>query len=83
MCLAIPGKVQSLSDDPLKTARVSFGGVVKEISLIYLPDVQVGDYVIAHVGFAISKLNEVEALRVFEYFNTVNAMDMENRERPP
>jgi hydrogenase expression/formation protein HypC len=64
MCLAVPGKVISTSEtnDPLmRTGRVSFGGIIKEISLAYVPDVQVGDYVIVHVGFAISKVDEEAA----------------------
>jgi len=69
MCLAVPGKLLSISgDEPLaRTGRVSFGGIVKEVSLAYVPDVQVGDYVIVHVGFALSRVDEEEAQRVFEY----------------
>ncbi|MBP0001686.1 MAG: HypC/HybG/HupF family hydrogenase formation chaperone [Cyanobacteria bacterium SID2] len=60
MCLAIPGKIISIDgEDPLtKTGRVSFGGVVKTVSLAYVPDVQAGDYVVVHVGFALSKIDE-------------------------
>lgn len=63
MCLAVPGKIISISgDDPLmKSGKVSFGGVIKEVSLAYVPDVQVGDYVIVHVGFALSKVDEEAA----------------------
>lgn len=69
MCLAVPGKITSISeDDPvLRTAKVSFGGVLKDVSLAYVPEAQVGDYVIVHVGFALSKLDEDEAQRVFDY----------------
>ncbi|MGE5357386.1 MAG: HypC/HybG/HupF family hydrogenase formation chaperone [Bacteroidales bacterium] len=69
MCLAVPGKIISVSggDEPLmRMAKVSFGGVVKEVSLAYVPDAQVDDYVIVHVGFALNKLDEQEALRVIE-----------------
>ncbi len=69
MCLAVPGKIVSVSggDEPLmRMAKVSFGGVVKEVSLAYVPDAQVGDYVIVHVGFALNTLDEQEALRVLE-----------------
>lgn len=69
MCLAIPGKIMSVTggDDPLmRTAKVSFGGVIKEVSLAYVPDATVGDYVIVHVGFALNKLDEQEALKVLE-----------------
>ena len=69
MCLAIPGQILSTAgDDPLlRTGRVSFGGIVKEISLAYTPEANVGDYVIVHVGFALGTLDENEAGRVFEY----------------
>ena len=69
MCLAIPGKIVSLiGDDPLtRMGKIDFGGVLKEASLAYVPEAQVGDYVIVHVGFAISRLDEQEASKVFEY----------------
>jgi hydrogenase expression/formation protein HypC len=69
MCLAIPGKILSLSnEEPLtRTGRVSFGGIVKEVNLAYVPEATVGDYVVVHVGFAISKVDEQEAQQVFEY----------------
>jgi len=68
MCLAIPGNILSITDDhPLTRAgKVNFGGVVKEVSLAYVPEADVGDYVIVHAGFAISTLNEEEANRVFD-----------------
>ena len=70
MCLAVPGKILSVSgDDPLlRMAKVSFGGVVKDVSLAYVPEADVGDYVIVHVGFALNRLDEQEALRVLEDF---------------
>ncbi len=68
MCLAVPGKIVSVTgEDPLmRMARVSFGGVIKDVSLAYVPEASVGDYVIVHVGFALNKLDEQEALRVLE-----------------
>ncbi len=68
MCVAVPGKIVSVTgDDPLtRTAKVSFGGVIKDICLAYVPEATVGDYVIVHVGFALNKLDEQEALQVFE-----------------
>jgi hydrogenase expression/formation protein HypC len=68
MCLAVPGKILSTSgDDPLmRTARVSFGGIVKEVNLAYVPEAQVGDYVIVHVGFALNRLDEAEAQLVLQ-----------------
>jgi hydrogenase expression/formation protein HypC len=60
MCLAVPGKIISINDhdDPLmRTGRVSFGGVIKHVSLAYVPDAKVDDYVVVHVGFALSILD--------------------------
>ncbi len=69
MCLAVPGKIlEILGDDPLqRRGRVNFGGVVKEVILTFVPDAGVGDYVIVHVGVAISRLDEAEARRVLEF----------------
>lgn len=68
MCLAVPGRIVSVSGEDLtRTGRVDFGGVLKEASLAYVPEANVGDYVIVHVGFAISRLDEAEATKVFEY----------------
>ena len=63
MCLAIPGKIISIiNDDPvMRLGRVTFGGIIKDVHLSYVPDSGVGDYVIIHAGFAISKLDEDEA----------------------
>lgn len=63
MCLAVPGRVLHIEEGPLLTATVSFGGVTKEVSLVLVPEATVGDYVIVHVGFAISKLDEQAAQR--------------------
>jgi len=73
MCLAIPGKIVSFTgDDPLtRMGKIDFGGVLKEASLAYVPEANVGDYVIVHVGFAISRLDEQEANKVFEYLNAM------------
>ncbi|HEX5221583.1 MAG TPA: HypC/HybG/HupF family hydrogenase formation chaperone [Verrucomicrobiae bacterium] len=77
MCLAIPGKVESISgDDPItRMGRVNFGGVIKEASLAYVPEVKVGDYVIVHVGFALSKVDEGEAHKVFEYLQRMEELE--------
>ncbi len=74
MCLAVPGKILSVTgDDPItRSGRVSFGGIVKEINLAYVPEAKVDDYVIVHVGFAISKLDEKEAIRTLEYLKNMN-----------
>lgn len=66
MCLAVPGQVVTIQDDPLRTATVSFGGIAKEVSLVLVPEATVGDYVIVHVGFAISKLDEQAARKSLE-----------------
>jgi hydrogenase expression/formation protein HypC len=67
MCLGIPGKVIEIRDEAgLRMGRVDFGGVRKEACLSYVPDVQLGDYVVVHVGFAISQVDEEEALRTLE-----------------
>ncbi len=68
MCLAVPGKIVSIEGEDLaRTGRIDFGGVLKEANLAYVPEAQIGDYVIVHVGFAISRLDEAEANKVFEY----------------
>lgn len=69
MCLGVPGMVLSAAvrEDGLRMGRVSFGGVVKEVCLDYTPEVEVGDYVIVHVGFAISRVDEAEAQQVFAF----------------
>lgn len=76
MCLAIPGKVVSISgDDPLvRMGRINFSGIIKEASLAYVPEVQIGDYVIVHVGFALSKVDEAEAQKVFEYLKQMDEL---------
>lgn len=73
MCLAVPGRIESITgDDPLtRSARVSFGGVIKEVNLSCVPEAKVGDYVIVHVGFALSIVDEEEARQVFEYFDQI------------
>jgi hydrogenase expression/formation protein HypC len=76
MCLAIPGKVVSISgDDPLtRMGKVDFSGVFKQASLAYVPEVQVGDYVIVHVGFALSKVDEEEAQKIFGYLKQMKEL---------
>jgi hydrogenase expression/formation protein HypC len=77
MCLAVPGKLVSIDEagDPLlRSGKVSFGGVIKPVNLAYLPEAVVGDYVIVHVGFAISRLDESEAQKVFEYLKEMEGL---------
>jgi hydrogenase expression/formation protein HypC len=74
MCLGIPGKVMEIDEGgELRMARVDFGGVRKEACLAYVPEVQLGDYVIVHVGFAISRLDEDEALKTLELLRMIDA----------
>ncbi|GAB4537812.1 MAG: hypothetical protein Tsb0014_26970 [Pleurocapsa sp.] len=77
MCLAVPGKVISISDEEplLKMGRVSFGGVIKEISLAYVPEVKIGDYVVVHVGFALSILDREEAEQTL---NDISQLSLES-----
>jgi hydrogenase expression/formation protein HypC len=66
MCLAIPGKVLDTFDQRgMRMAKVQFGGIVRETCLEYVPETQVGEYVLVHVGFAISRVNEEEAERTY------------------
>jgi len=76
MCLAIPGKIVEITnnDSLMRTGKVSFGGIVKEINLAYVPEANLDDYVIVHAGFAISKLDESEALQVFEYLREIGQL---------
>jgi hydrogenase expression/formation protein HypC len=76
MCLAVPGQVLSVegTDELTRTGKVSFGGVVKEVNLAYVPEAGVGDYVVVHVGFALSKVDEAEARQVFEYLRQMDEL---------
>lgn len=69
MCLAVPGKILSIegSDPLLRSGKVDFSGIIKQINLAFVPEAQVGDFVLVHVGFAISTIDEAEARQVFEY----------------
>ncbi len=77
MCLAVPGKIVSVEgDDPiLRAGEVNFGGVIKRVNLSYVPEAKAGDYVVVHVGFALSIVDEEEALRVFEYLRSMDEME--------
>jgi hydrogenase expression/formation protein HypC len=78
MCLAVPGKILSITgEDLLRMARVSFGGTVKEVNLAYVPEAQLGDFVLVHIGFAISKIDEDEAKKVFEYLKEMGELEAE------
>ncbi len=77
MCLAVPGRIASLTgEDPItRTGKIDFGGVLKEVSLAYVPEANLGDYVIVHAGFALSRVDEAEAQEVFEYLRKMQELD--------
>lgn len=78
MCLAIPGKIQSIDlqyDGLVRMAQVSFGGIMKEASLEMVPQAQKGDYVLVHVGVAISLVNEEEAQKTFTYLAQIGELE--------
>lgn len=78
MCLGIPGKIIEIYEqNGLKMGRVDFGGVVRETCLAYVPEAQVGDYTIVHVGFALNLIDEAEARKTLELFNQIGLIDEE------
>lgn len=78
MCLAIPGKVLSCEDLGFaRTGRVQFGGTVRQVRLDFVPEAAVGDYVMVHVGFAISKVDEQEARRTYQLLAELGALENE------
>jgi len=76
MCLAVPGKILSVAgDDSIeRTGRVSFGGIIKEVSLAFTPEAVPGNYVIVHVGVALNVLDEAEANKVFDYLRQMGEL---------
>ena len=75
MCLAVPGQILTIEgEDVLRLGRVNFGGIVKEVNLAYVPEARIGDYVVVHVGFAISVMDEHEATQVFEYLKQIDEL---------
>lgn len=75
MCLAIPGKVvETFDQQGMRMAKVQFGGIVREACLEYVPETQVGDYVLVHVGFAISRLDEEEAQRTYQLLEELDQL---------
>lgn len=83
MCLGIPGRIVEVDDNPLmRMGKVDFGGVTREVCLAYVPEAQVGDYVIVHVGFAISRIDEEEAKETLRLlaemgFSTISELEEE------
>lgn len=78
MCLAIPGKITAIKnheDETFRTAKVSFGGILKEVNLALVPEARTGDYVLVHVGIAISIVDEYEAMRTLEYIEKLGDLE--------
>lgn len=76
MCLGIPGKVvDTFREHDVLMGRVAFGGIIRRVCLEHVPEVQPGEYVIVHVGFALQRLDEAEARRVFEFLEGMNQLD--------
>ena len=83
MCLAIPGKVKSIEErynGMVRMAKISFGGIIKEASLEMVPHAKVDDYVLVHVGVALSVVNEEEAMQTFKYLEEAGELDELNPE---
>ena len=79
MCLAIPGKIITIDGDDLafRAATVDFCGIRKNVSLAFTPEVGIGDYVLVHVGFALTRIDEAEAARTFKYLQQIGALEEE------
>lgn len=78
MCLGVPGQIiEAYQKDGLPMARVSFGGILKEACLAYVPEAQVGEYVLVHVGFALSRIDEQEAQEIFAFIAEISAAEGE------
>ena len=78
MCLGVPGKlveIYPLAELQLPMGKVEFGGIYKDICLAYTPEARVGDYVLVHVGFAISRIDQAEAEEIFSYLNEIGEME--------
>ena len=87
MCLGVPGKITEIYDaGGLKMGKVDFGGVTREACLEYLPDVQIGDYTVIHVGFAISQISEEDAMETLKLLNEIadigEELGVQSGERP-
>ena len=84
MCLAVPGKIMSIegTDAMLRSGKVNFAGIIKNINLAYVPEAKIGDYGLVHVGFAISTIDEAEAQEVFQYLREIGELaDLEENSR--
>ena len=76
MCLGVPGQVLSIDEDVLamRMGSVSFAGIIKRVCMAYTPEAEVGDFVVVHVGFAISRIDEAEASKVFEFLEEMDEL---------
>ena len=84
MCLGIPGKLVEIEGQgDLPMGKVEFGGIRKDVCLAYTPEAQVGDYVLVHVGFAISRIDETEAQEIFRYLEEIGNAFEENEAGGP
>jgi hydrogenase expression/formation protein HypC len=83
MCLAVPGKILDIEEhDSNRTARVEFGGITRPVRLDFVPEAQVGDYVVTHVGFAISRLDAEEADRTLRMLEAMGLLESEGLAAP-
>lgn len=81
MCLAVPGQVVSVFEsDGIRMGKLNFGGVIKQVCLAYLPDIQIGDYALVHVGFAISQIDEHSARETLRTFEEIGLLEEELQE---
>ena len=74
MCLGVPGRIISLCEGQLRTDKVDFGGVSKDVCLAFVPEAEVGDHIIVHVGFAISRIDEEQARTTLEYLDRMGEL---------
>ena len=78
MCLAIPGKILEIQEQgTMRVARVQFGGIVRQVSLDFVPEAGLGDYVMVHVGFAISRVDSAEAERTYKLLQEMGMLEAE------
>ena len=78
MCLAVPGKIEQVYEaNGMRMGKINFGGVLKEACLAYVPELEVGDYTIVHVGFALSRIDEASALETLADFEKIGLLEEE------
>ena len=82
MCLAVPGRVVEIQgSDDLRSARVDFGGITRDASLVFVPEASVGDYVLVHVGFAIARIDEDAAREALDALDSIGELERQRTER--